>query len=109
METLSCKKMFPNCKYEQTQLKTLSYRRCGKNGAGGGGNVFVFFVFFHAAQRSFFTLSIVNPLTNNELMRRYAFDLDTESSHGQPASRRTRPVNADHGLEDTMWIRGLGG
>ena len=32
-----------------------------------------------------------------------------ESTHGQPASCRARPVNVDDGLEDIRWIRGLGG
>ena len=41
--------------------------------------------------------------------RRYTFDLDKESTHGQPASCRARPVNVDGGLEDIRWISGLGG
>ena len=43
------------------------------------------------------------------LTRRQAFDLDIEATHGQHGSCRTRPVNVDDGLEDTRWIRGLGG
>ena len=43
------------------------------------------------------------------LTRRYAFDLDRESTHGQHASCRARPVNVNDGLEDIRWIRGLGG
>ena len=44
-----------------------------------------------------------------QLTRREAFDLDIEATHGQPGSRRARPVNVDDGLEDIRWIRGLGG
>ena len=44
-----------------------------------------------------------------QFTRRYAFDLDIESTHGQPGSCRARPVNVDDGLEDIRWIRGLGG
>ena len=44
-----------------------------------------------------------------QLTRRWAFDLDIESTHGQPASCRARLVNVDDGLEDIMWTRGLGG
>ena len=43
------------------------------------------------------------------LTRRYAFDLDRESTHGQHASCRARPVNVDDSLEGIRWIRGLGG
>ena len=32
-----------------------------------------------------------------------------ESTHGQPASCRARPMTVDDGLEDIRWIRGLGG
>ena len=42
-----------------------------------------------------------------QLTRRYAFDLDIESTHGQPVSYRARPVNADDGPENLGWIRGL--
>ena len=44
-----------------------------------------------------------------QLTRRYAFDLDVEATHGQTGSCRARPVSADDGLEDIRWIRGLGG
>ena len=44
-----------------------------------------------------------------QLTRRQAFDLDIETTHGQPGSSRARPVNVDDGLEDIRWIRGLGG
>ena len=44
-----------------------------------------------------------------QLTRRLAFDLDIEATHRQPATCRARPVNADDGLEDVRWIRGLGG
>ena len=40
--------------------------------------------------------------------RRYTFDIDVESTHGQPASCRARPVNIDD-FQNSMWIRGLGG
>ena len=40
--------------------------------------------------------------------RRYTFDLDKESTHGQPASCRARPVNVDGDLQNSMWIHGLG-
>lgn len=42
-------------------------------------------------------------------MRRQTFELDMESPHGQPALCRARPVNADDGLEDIVWIGCLGG
>ena len=41
--------------------------------------------------------------------RRYTFDLDVESTHGQPASCRARTVNIDDDLQKSMWIHGLGG
>ena len=41
--------------------------------------------------------------------RRNSFDLDIESTRGQPASCRARPVNIDDELENSMWIHGLGG
>ena len=66
----------------------------------------------HAAARSaicVFTLKIVNTLIKNNLTRRYIFHLDMGSTHGQPAPCLARPVNVDDGLEDIMWIRGLGG
>ena len=44
-----------------------------------------------------------------QVTRRYAFNLDIESTHGQTASCRTRPLNVDDDLEDIRWIRGLGG
>ena len=44
-----------------------------------------------------------------QLTQRYAFDLDIEATHCQPGSCSARPVNVDDGLEDTRWIRGLGG
>ena len=37
------------------------------------------------------------------------FDLDIESTHGQPALCRARPVNVDDELEEIRWIRGLRG
>ena len=41
--------------------------------------------------------------------RRWALDLDIQSTHGQPGSCRARTVNVDDGLEDIRWIRCLGG
>ena len=41
--------------------------------------------------------------------RRYTFDLDVESTHGQPASCRARPVNLNDDLQSSMWIHGVGG
>ena len=40
---------------------------------------------------------------------RWAFHLDIWSTHDQPASCRVRPLTIEDGLEDTMWIRSLGG
>ena len=40
--------------------------------------------------------------------RRYTFDLDIDSTRGQPASCRAKPVNLDH-LENSTWIHDLGG
>ena len=68
--------------------------------------------FVHAAVRGgpcAFTLKVVNKLIKTQLTRREAFDLDIESTHGQPCSCRARPVNVDDGLENIRWIRGLGG
>ena len=45
----------------------------------------------------------------SSLTRRQTFDLDTKSTHSQPASCRARPMNVDDDLEDIRWIRGLGG
>ena len=64
-------------------------------------------LFVHAAVRSgtcACTLKIVNTLIKNSSRD----DLDIESTHGQPASLRTRPVNLDDGLKYIRWIRGLG-
>ena len=41
--------------------------------------------------------------------RRYTFDIDLASTHGQPASCRARPVNIDDDIQNSMWICGLGG
>ena len=41
--------------------------------------------------------------------RRYTFDLDIESTHGQPASCRARLVNVDDHLKNSLWIHGVGG
>ena len=51
----------------------------------------------------FFVVCFLHP------SRRYTFDIDVESTHGQPASCRARPVNIDDDLQNSMWIRGLGG
>ena len=40
--------------------------------------------------------------------RRHTFDLDTEYTHGQRASRRARPVNIDGDLRNFMWTHGVG-
>ena len=40
--------------------------------------------------------------------RQYCFDLDTETTHGQPASCRARPVNIDD-LQNSKRIHFLGG
>ena len=39
----------------------------------------------------------------------WAFHLDIWSTHDHPVSCRARPLNIEDGLEDTMWIRRLGG
>ena len=44
-----------------------------------------------------------------QLTRRQAFDLDIETTHGQPGRCWARPVNIEDGLEYISWIRGLGG
>ena len=56
-----------------------------------------------------FTLNIVKTLIKDNLTQRQTFDLDIESTHGQPASCRARPMNVDDGLEDIRWGRRLGG
>ena len=54
-------------------------------------------------------MEICQHADQHQLTRRYAFDFDIESTHGQPCSCRARPVNVDDGLEDIRWICGLGG
>ena len=51
----------------------------------------------------FFVVCFLHP------SRRYTFDIDVESTHGQPASCRARPVNIDDDLQHSMGVRGLGG
>ena len=74
--------------------------------------MFLKILFVHAAARSgicVFTLNIVKTLIKDNLTQRQTFDLDIESTHGQPASCRARPMNVDDGLEDIRWGRRLGG
>ena len=91
------------------RLKILSYRRYGENG------IYYFFIFRSICSRCCtrrnlrFHIENCQHADQKQLTRRYAFDLDIESTHGQPGSCRTTPVNIDDGLEDIRWIRGLGG
>ena len=73
--------------------------------------MFLKILFVHAAARSgicVFTLNIFKTLIKDNLTQRQTFDLDIESTHGQPASCRAKPVNVDDGLDDIGWIRDLG-
>ena len=91
----------------RTQL-IFSFHHCRKNGT----KYYILRIYFHAAARgtiSFFTLKIINTLNENHLTQRGAFDIDTESTHGQPGSCRVRPLNVYHGLGYMLWIRCLGG
>ena len=81
MGTRCCKVFFPNYS-KRNRLEILSYRRYVENSQ-------------HADQQ--------------QLTRRSTFDLDIESTHGQPGSCRARPVNVDDGFENIRCIRGLGG
>ena len=81
MGTRCCKVFFPNYS-KRNRLEILSYRRYVENSQ-------------HADQQ--------------QLTRRSTFDLDIESTHGQPGSCRARPVNVKDDLEHVRWIRGLGG
>ena len=84
-------------------------------GKTGGKQKFVtllIVLFVHAAVRGgtcAFTLKMVDTLIKSSSRDDKAFDLDIESTYGQPASCRARPVIADDGLADIRWIRGLGG
>ena len=57
----------------------------------------------------YFNVENIEHAHHKQLTRRYAFDLDIETTHGQPASCRAMPVNVDDGLEDIKCIRGQGG
>ena len=51
----------------------------------------------------------IKTQSKQKLVRLWTFDLDIEPTHGHPDSCRARPVNIkEDGLEDIMWIRGLG-
>ena len=50
----------------------------------------------------FFVVCFLHP------SRRYTFDIDVESTHGQPASSRARPVYIDD-AQNSKWIRGSRG
>ena len=74
--------------------------------------VLVLFIFVHVAARGatcIFTSKKFNTRIKSKLTRRYTFDLDKESTHGQPASCRAKPMKVDDGLEHIGRIRGLGG
>ena len=63
-------------------------------------------IFFRLAREEgsrFFVVCFLHP------SRRYTFDIDVESNHGQPSSCRARPVTIDDGLQNSMRIRDLGG
>ena len=76
----------------------------------GGGGLFIYLSATPARGAiCVLTFKIVNTLIKNNVTRRYIFHLDMGSTHGQPAPCLARPVNVDDGLEDIMWIRGLGG
>ena len=96
------KVFFPNYSKKESAEK---YRRHGQNGK----KMCFFNIIVHAAARGgtcALTLKIVSTLIKNS--SRDDRPSISESTHGQPAPCRARPVNVDDGLEDVRWIRGLG-
>ena len=108
METRCSKVMFPNY-LKKKRLKIRSYRRYGEHGR----KMFCFIRIICSrccTRRSLrFHVENCQRADQKQLTRRWAFDLDIEATHGQPSSCRATSVNADDGLEDIRWIRGLGG
>ena len=93
---------------KRNRLKIRSYRRYGENGEK---TFFLTIICSRFCTRRNLRFHVKNcqHADQKQLTRRLAFDLDIESTHGQPALCRARPVNVDDGLEDIRWIRGLGG
>ena len=108
METRCCKVSFQTIQ-TRNRLKILSYRHYGEN----RNKIFVFFIIICSrccTRRNLrFHVENCQHSEQKQLTRRQAFDLDIESTHGQPASCRASPVDVDDGLEDIRWIRGLRG
>ena len=90
-----------------TYPRTARYGKNGKNTFVGFFNYL--FTRLHAEQNFCFRVDNCQRADQKQLTRRWAFDLDIESTHDQPASCRARPTNVDDGLKDIGWIRGLGG
>ena len=109
-ETRCCEVFFPNYSKQKSAEDTLVPQIWGKRGEK---NVFLNITCSRGCMRRnlcAFTLKVVNTLIKSSSRDdRWAFDLDVESTHGQPASCRARPVNVDDAIEDIKWIRGLGG
>ena len=89
-------------------MKIFSYRRYWENGKT---NVCFCIICSHGCTRRNLCFHVENcrHADQKQLTRRHTFDLDIESTHGQPASCRARPVKVDDDLEEVRWIRGLGG
>ena len=66
-------------------------------------NIFFFFPICGEEESRFFAVCFLHT------SRRYSFDLGIESTHGQPASCRARPVLIDDHLENNVLIHGVGG
>ena len=100
-ETWCCKVLFPTYFWKEN--------RAGKN---GGKNVLEKIICSRGCTRRSlcFHLKIVNTLIENSSHDdRPSIYLDVESTHGQPASCRARPMNVNEGLGHIRWICGLGG
>ena len=73
---------------------------------------FFFFFFFHKAEGGafcvFFCVVNCQHADQKQLVRRWPFDLDIESAHGQPALCRARPSSLGDGLGYFRSIHVLG-
>ena len=107
-ETRCCKVFFPKYPKKKSAEDTLVPPLWGK---WGGKCLFLWIFCSRCCTRRKLCFHVGNcqHADQKQFTQRYAFDLDIESTHGQPASCRARPVNLDDGLEDIRWIRGPGG
>ena len=105
METRCCKVLIPNYYKKRAFVPRLS-KKTGKKRLLSS----IFLTRLHAAQ---FVLSRWKLSKHSNKKPHATIDLRSrhtvESTQGQSASYRARPVNVDDGLEDIRWIRGLRG